>query len=162
MTDNQDIRWQQRFSNYNRALAKLREAVDKINLELDDEDLDDEEVEVSLSDLEKEGLIQRFNYSHELAWNVMKDYLEYQGNSNISGSRDATREAFRINLIENGETWMEMITSRNLTIHTYNEEIAEEVFQKIVLAYFPLFLDFQEKMETLRNGQQQDIFSNDQ
>lgn len=144
----QDIRWEQRFANFNKALAKLASAVK------------DQEPE-SLSELEKEGLIQRFEYTHELAWNVMKDYLAYQGNTMIGGSRDATREAFKINLIEDGETWMDMIKSRNQTTHTYNEETAEDIFQKIIHKYFALFIAFQRKMETFRDGSQQNIFSQD-
>jgi nucleotidyltransferase substrate binding protein (TIGR01987 family) len=150
----QDIRWHQRFSNYNRALDKLAEVVSKI-----DADNDDEDIFELLSDLEKEGLIQRFEYTHELAWNVMKDYAEYQGNTSIGGSRDATREAFSIGLIQNGEVWMDMIKSRNLTTHTYNEDTANGIFLKIIKDYFVNFEAFRSKMETLRSGGQQDIFS---
>lgn len=144
----QDIRWEQRFANYNRALSKLTDAVKNTAL-------------AQFSDLEKEGIIQRFEYTHELAWNVMKDYLEYQGNSSIGGSRDATREAFKINLLKDGEAWMDMIKSRNQTTHTYNEETAEEIFEKIVSNYYSFFVSFQQKMESLRSGSQADIFSQD-
>lgn len=122
-------------------------------------DEDDESVSASLSELEKEGFIQRFEYTHELAWNVMKDYVEYQGATDIGGSRDATREAFKIGLIVNGAVWMDMIKSRNLTTHTYNEDTAEDIFLKIVREYFSEFEAFGTKMEELRNGSQQDIFS---
>ena len=100
----QDIRWKQRFSNYQKAYAKLAEVVKNNTLE-------------QLTDLEKEGLIQRFEYTYELAWKVMKDYLEYQGITGITGSRDAIREAFQKELITNGENWMNMIKSRNQTTH---------------------------------------------
>jgi nucleotidyltransferase substrate binding protein (TIGR01987 family) len=125
-----DIRWEQRFSNYNKALKKLKEAVENIDIELEDEGLDNK-----LSELEKEGIIKRFEYTHELAWNVMKDYLKYQGETIIGGSRDATRGAFKINLINDGEVWMDMILSRNQTTYTYNEEIVQEIFIKIIRAY---------------------------
>ncbi len=105
----------------------------------------------------KEGLIRRFEYTHELAWNVMKDYAEYQGNSTVGGSRDATREALQIKIIESGEIWMDMILSRNKTTHTYNEAIANEIYTKIIEQYFPLFLDFKMTMEEKRSGEQQKI-----
>lgn len=130
----QDIRWEQRFANFNRAFDKLQKAVQTATKN-----------PKKLSELEKEGMIQRFEYTHELAWNVMKDYLLYQGYTEIGGSRDATREAFKINLIGDGEGWMDMIKSRNLTTHTYNEDTAEEIYQKIIRTYYPLFVLFQQK-----------------
>lgn len=151
-----DIRWHQRFANFNRAFAKLTEAVSLIDLTLNEDELDE-----SLSELEKEGVIQRFEYTHELAWNVMKDYLEYQGNSLIGGSRDATREAFKINLITDGETWMDMIKSRNQTTHTYNEETANQIFLEIVNVYYERFSAFQAVMENLRSRSHQDDFFNE-
>lgn len=150
----QDIRWHQRLTNYNKAMKKLDEAMASLDL-----GLNDNELEQSLSDLEQEGLIQRFEYTHELAWNVMKDYLEYQGNTSISGSRDAVRESFKGQLITEGETWMDMIKSRNETTHTYNEDTADAIFIKVVREYYPLFKDFQRKMEALRSGEEGDIFS---
>ena len=88
----------------------------------------------------------------------MKDYAEYQGNQTISGSRDATREAFKIGLIIDGDTWMDMLKSRNLTTHTYNEETAEQIHEKIMNHYHILFIDFAVKMESLRSGNQSTIF----
>lgn len=79
-----------------------------------------------LSDLEVQGLIQRFEFTHELAWNILKNYFEYQGNTAITGSRDATREAFSNSLVDDGEGWMEMIKNPNQSSHTYNEEVAGE------------------------------------
>ena len=112
----EDIRWEQRFSNFNKALLKLEESVNYINHNfLDKEDeLDEEDFGYIVDELIKEGLIQRFEYTHELAWNVMKDYFAYQGNPNITGSRDAIRESFNKSLIIDGEGWMEMITSRTV------------------------------------------------
>jgi nucleotidyltransferase substrate binding protein (TIGR01987 family) len=85
-----------------------------------------------LSDLEKQGVIQAFEFTHELAWNVMKDYFSWQGNPNITGSRDAIREAFNKGLITEGDGWMEMIKSRNQTSHTYNKLVANEIVEKIL------------------------------
>ncbi|MBL7803320.1 MAG: nucleotidyltransferase substrate binding protein [Saprospiraceae bacterium] len=136
--ENQDIRWRQRFDNYLKALAKLQAGMPEGMAGLS-----------HMSDLEKEGLIQRFEYTHELAWHVMKDYLEYQGIQNITGSRDAIREAFQAGLLEDGDNWMETIRSRNQTSHTYNEQVANEILEKIVTAYYTLFVNFREKMDTL-------------
>ena len=84
----------------------------------------------------------------------MKDYALFQGNSTIGGSRDATREAYKLQIIENADVWMDMIQSRNKTSHTYNVEIANEIFGKIIREYFQLFLDFQKTMEEKRSGEQ--------
>lgn len=103
-----------------------------------------------LNDLEKQGIIQAFEFTHELAWNVLKDYFEYQGNMAITGSRDASREAFQKGLIKNGTAWMEMIKSRNLTSHTYNKTIAEDIVKKIITLYFEEFKNFEVKMNSLK------------
>lgn len=131
-----DIRWEQRFHNFLKAFDLLQEAV--LLMEKND-----------LTELEGQGLIQRFEFTHELAWNVLKDYFEYQGNTLITGSRDATREAFNKGLISDGEGWMEMIKSRNLSSYTYNEEVANEIIHEIVNLYHPLFIDFKKKMLSL-------------
>jgi nucleotidyltransferase substrate binding protein (TIGR01987 family) len=143
---NNDIRWEQRFSNFKKALSKLKEVIKSETTE-------------TLSELEQEGLIQRFEYTHELAWNVMKDYFEYQGNSTITGSRDAIREAFNKKLITNGEMWMETIKSRNKTTHTYNEETAKSIVNDIINNYYQLFIDFEIHMEKIQNDNKKDIFS---
>ena len=104
----------------------------------------------ALNELEQQGLIQSFEYTYELSWNTIKDYFEFQGETGIYGSRDAYRLAFRRGLIEDGETWMEMIQSRILTSHTYNEEIAEKVGADIVNKYFPEFVTLKTKMESLK------------
>lgn len=133
--EDQDIRWKQRFSNFEKAFSKLSE-VTLLSKN-------------GLTDIEKEGLIQRFEFTHELAWNVMKDYLSYEGIQNIVGSRSAVREAFNKNLIENGQVWMDMIESRNKTSHTYIESILESEFKNITEIYFLEFIKFQERMKTL-------------
>ena len=142
---NQDIRWKQRFENYKKALVQLEEGV---NLSR----------EKPISKLEKQGIIKAFEYSYELAWNTMKDYLFFQGDGEIRGSRDAIRGAFKIELIENGEEWMGMIKSRNLTSHTYNEEVANEINSLVITKYLPLFLDFRDKMQILFNKNEEKLF----
>jgi nucleotidyltransferase substrate binding protein (TIGR01987 family) len=138
--EEQDIRWRQRFSNYIRALKKLTDAVEFIS--------ENHNIENTvLAEMSTEGLIQRFEYTHELAWNVMKDYAEYQGETSVGGSRDATREAFQLQLITDGDTWMEMIKSRNESSHTYNSEIADNILKKIITKYYPVFVTFKTVME---------------
>ena len=102
-----------------------------------------------IDELIKEGLIQRFEYTHELAWNVMKDYALFQGNSTIGGSRDATREAYKLQIIENADLWMDMIISRNQTSHNYNQEVSNEIFEKISNQYLPLFVGLKLVFEKL-------------
>lgn len=122
----EDIRWRQRFDNYLRAFATLRRAVELSR-------------QRSLSELEQQGLIQGFEFTHELAWNVLKDYLEEAGISGIIGSKGATREAFKNGLIPDGESWMDMIKSRNLSSHTYNQNIADELIANILARFYPAF-----------------------
>jgi nucleotidyltransferase substrate binding protein (TIGR01987 family) len=143
MMNDQDIRWQQRFNHFQKALLQLSRAVELSQ-------------QRPLSDIERQGLIKAFEYTHELAWNVMKDYFEYQGNASIMGSRDATREAFQRNVISDGEGWMEMIKSRNMTSHTYNEEIAVEISEKVMEVYFPLFQQFRSRVQQLIDGNAED------
>jgi nucleotidyltransferase substrate binding protein (TIGR01987 family) len=137
MSTKQDIRWLQRFSNFQKALAKLSKAVEIIEQKMDfDEEVDE---------LLEEGLIQRFEYTHELAWKVMKDYLEYQGITDIRGSRDAIRQALKVDII-NDARWMESIEDRNQTSHNYSDDTVARIYENIIMKYFPLFCHFEEKM----------------
>ena len=129
-----DIRWKQRFENYKKALSALKSAVALSN-------------ERNLSELEQQGLIQSFEFTHELSWKLLKDYLEYQGIAGIVGSRDAVRNAFNRGLISDAETWMEMIESRNLTSHTYDIETADGIAKKICGKYAKCFLSLEGEME---------------
>lgn len=137
---NPDIRWHQRLNNYNKAFDQLSLAVALAKSR-------------ELSELEKQGLVQAFEFTHELAWNVMKDYFYFQGNAEITGSRDAVRESFHKGLIENGEVWMEMIKSRNQTSHTYNHAIVEEITTRIIHDYHQAFQLFLNKMQELKNNE---------
>jgi len=132
--DNPGIRWQQRFASYQKALLQLQSAVELSQ-------------QRALSALEKQGVIQVFECTHELAWNLLKDFLQEQGNHNIKGSRDATREAFKVELIQDGEQWMAMIQSRNVSSHTYDERTAERLTDAIIHHYYPLFVALQTEME---------------
>ena len=121
------IRWIQRFDNYKKALLQL----DKTMVLLS---------ERPLSELEEQGVIHVFEYNYELAWNVLKDFYEYQGEQGIQGSRDAIRTAFRRGLIVDGDIWMKMIKSRSLTSHTYNEEVTKEILRDIIDNYYAQFV----------------------
>jgi len=132
----EDIRWKQRFDNYLRAYETLRRGVE-LSRQRD------------LSELEQQGLIQGFEFTHELAWNVLKDYLEDAGISGIIGSKGATREAFKNGLIQDGESWMEMIRARNLSSHTYNQETAEAVVTNILQRFYPAFEQMQSRFAAL-------------
>ncbi len=149
--DEQNVRWEQRFSNFQKAFAKLTEAVNLIQDRYYVEGEFDESTMSDSDDIIIEGLIQRFEYTHELAWNVMKDFIIERGNVKIYGSRDATREAFQLDLIREGEVWMEMIESRNKTLHTYNEEVANEIFLDILNSYFFAFKIFERTMRKIKN-----------
>ena len=138
MTNN--IRWHQRLSSFQKALDKLQQAATLSNKR-------------KLSDIETQGLIKAFEFTYELAWNVMRDFFYYQGTAQITGSRDAIRESFQKGLVDDGGTWMEMIKSRNQTSHTYNEEIAIEIAKKIVDQYLSLFIDFGRQMEKLKHNE---------
>ncbi len=153
----QDLRWKQCFNNYVKAFLKLEEAILKIKVEYQIKTDGSINKDSFLNYIIKEGLILRFEYTHELAWNVMKYFLVNTGNNNIFGSKDATREAFAAGLIKNGEVWMDMIKSRNKTSHTYNEETAVDIFMKIVHEYHQEFNQFKNRMEELENGEQQKL-----
>jgi len=146
----QDIRWLQRFSNYRKALVKLGKAVEIVSSELEqDQDIDE---------LLQEGLIQRYEYTHELAWNLMKDFAEYQGITGLIGSRDAIRQMLKLGLIED-ENWMRSIVDRNLTSHDYDEDTAKEIVNNIINIYYPLFLRY-EKVMLKKSGLEPELFPN--
>lgn len=102
-----------------------------------------------LSELEQQGLIQGFEFTHELAWNMLKDFLEAQGIAGLIGSRDAIRTAFKNGLLQEGETWMEMIKARNLSSHTYQLELANRLAAEILQRFYPAFVALEQKMQEL-------------
>ena len=136
MDNGQDIRWRQRFSNYQKALAQLANAVELSQRR-------------PLSELEQQGLVQAFEYTYEMAWNTMRDYLIYQGISDLVGSRDTIRESFSQGLIIDGEGWMDMLVDRNRSSHTYNLAVAETIVANILTRYFPLFLELKIRLQNL-------------
>jgi nucleotidyltransferase substrate binding protein (TIGR01987 family) len=123
---NSDIRWQQRFDNFDRAFVLLREVCDR--------GVD------SLSQLEKEGAIQRFEVAFELAWKTLKDYLEESGVVvNPVTPRNVIKEAFAAKLLEDAQVWIDMMLHRNLLSHTYDSTVFESVLRTVVERYFPAF-----------------------
>ena len=130
MNSNKDIRWIQRFQNFDRAFLLLRSALEEGGLE-------------QMSELEKEGLIQRFEYSYELAWKTMNDYLEEQGTIiNPVTPRNVIKEAFSAQIIADGQVWVDMMLHRNLLAHTYDFSKFKEVLDAVVERY----LDAQEQL----------------
>jgi len=127
-----DIRWKQRFDNFQRALRQLTLAMEL-------------KAQRPLSELEQQGLIQGFEFTHELAWNVLNDYLEMEGIQGLVGSRSTAREAFKRGLVRDGEVWMDMIEKRNLSSHTYNLTVAHVLATSIAERYYPAFCELQQR-----------------
>ena len=140
MAANPDVRWRQRLQSFRKAFDQLSNAAAIASHR-------------ELSALEQQGLIKAFEFTHELAWNTLKDFLESRGTVSLYGSRDATREGFAKGLIEDGETWMEMIQSRNRTSHTYNEDTANEIAEAILARYVQQFEKFLLKFTELQKQQ---------
>jgi len=138
-----DVRWRQRFDNFERALQVLERGVALAR-------------QRPLSELEQQGLIQGFEFTHELAWNLLKDYLQHQGIAGIIGSRDARdapRLAFQNALISDGEGWMAMIQARNQSSHTYNLEQAQAIARAVIDRYAPLFAALRDRFAALSQQQ---------
>ena len=133
--ENQDIRWKQRFEHFVNAFKQLRNAK-KITSERE------------FTELELQGVIQAFEVSQELSWKVMKDFLEEQGKTDLFGSKNAVREAFNFGLISDGDIWLDMIKSRNVTSHIYDENEVKVILETILNTYFPVFIAFEIKMKS--------------
>ncbi len=129
-----DIRWQQRYSNYCRALEQLETFFKP----------------PELNAREQQGLIKAFEYTFELAWNTLRDLLLSRGNEQLLGSRDTLKEAFRLGLIEDGEAWMLMIQDRNLTSHTYNRSTADAIAGHIGQSYLGCYRPLRASLEPLQ------------
>ncbi|MCF6092538.1 nucleotidyltransferase substrate binding protein [Microaerobacter geothermalis] len=126
----QDIRWKQRFNNYRKAFFQLTEFIEKD----------------ALNKFEIQGLIQCFEYTFELAWKTIKDYLEQEG-FEVKSPRAAIQTAFQSELVTDGHTWIDMLQKRNLMAHTYNEKFAEEAEQLIREKYYLVLKELYEKLE---------------
>jgi nucleotidyltransferase substrate binding protein (TIGR01987 family) len=141
---NEDTRWIQRFNSYKNALAALERGVAIA-------------AERPLTELEEQGLIQGFEFTHELAWNLLKDYLEAKGFTDIHGSRDTTRLAFQEGYLKDGEIWMDMIKSRNISSHTYNIDTAQSIADAIINTYIEEFRKLRDLMKGLEEGLRKDV-----
>jgi len=137
--ENKDVRWVQRFNNFTRTLEALQRAIEEYK-----NDEEDEVVRV--------GMIKFFEMTYELAWNTMKDYYEDQGETGIQGSKDAIKLAFGRGLITNEEDWFDMVNSRRLSVHTYDEKTADEVANDITQTYLQLFLQLQNRLQVEKLG----------
>lgn len=114
-----DIRWKQRFQNFEKAVHYLQESIEKPHP----------------TPLEKAGIIQIYEFTFELAWKTVKDYLE-EKNVEVRFPRDTIKEGFKYEVLDNGETWLDMLQKRNLMSHTYDETNAELAYSLIVNDYF--------------------------
>jgi len=141
-TQDQDIRWQQRFINFKKTFAQLERFM----------------AEEDLNELEAQGLIKAFEYTYELSWKTLQDLLKDKGYSDIIGPKPVIEQSFQDGYIRNGEAWMRMHNSRNLTSHTYNQDTADEIVEQIIDEYFGLFKELKETLEEERSGKQSELF----
>ncbi len=131
----EDIRWKQRFQNYKKALDRLIDAVTVLKTR-------------ELSYLEKQGFVQAFEFTFDLSWKVLKDFLLFQGNcEQLYGSRDSIKKAYSLGLISSGDIWLEMIKSRNLTSHIYDEKVIDEIIELVFSQYVDKFIELRERLE---------------
>ena len=133
MSDKKEIRWRQRFENYEKSYELLAKYVDQYEY----------------TELEQAGLIQIFETTFELSWKVMKDYLESEG-YDVDSPRGAIKKSFEIALIQEGDLWLQALSHRNITVHTYDKSKVEELVDIIKEDYFPMLESFYEKMEELK------------
>lgn len=133
-----DVRWQQRFTNFCRALEQLELFFEP----------------PALNAREQQGLVKAFEYTFELGWNSLRDLLRSRGNSAmLLGSRDAIREAFSTGLIDDGPVWMAMVNDRNLTSHVYNRSTAEAITANISDSYLPAFRNLRTRLQQLASDE---------
>jgi nucleotidyltransferase substrate binding protein (TIGR01987 family) len=142
-----DIRWIQRFNNFKKALAKLGQVADEKQV-------------AELSELEQEGLIQRFEYTYELAWKTLQDLLKYRGYQEITGPNPVLAQSFLDGLIADGEGWKLMNAARNVSSHTYDSDAAEDIAGNIISSYYELFRDLEKRLDQELYGKQLNLPEN--
>lgn len=133
MNDTKDVRWKQRFENFTKAYTSLLESDDALKQEPENSFI-------------KDSLIQRYEYTIELAWKTMKDYLEEQGFIDVSSPKKVVRKAFEEALIQDAPTWIAALNGRNITSHAYDETKANEIVKDISEQYILIFRDLYEQM----------------
>lgn len=129
MSPSDDTRWKQRFQNFEKVFLNLEKALSKS----------------SVSELERAGLIKLYELTFELAWKTLKDYLEDKAIP-VKYPRDTIKEAFKYELVEDGELWLEMLGNRNLMVHTYDESRAKLAHKLIADKYFKALKQVIEKL----------------
>ena len=129
MDNLKDIRWKQRFENFDKSYKLLNKYAKQ----------------PITNELERAGIIQFFEMTFELAWKVLKDYLEAQEYL-VKSPRETVKQAFQIGLIDNGHIWMDALSNRNLTTHTYDEELANKMTNEIITMYLPELDKMYEKL----------------
>lgn len=134
-TLNSDIRWLQRFVNFNKAFSQLERFMQ----------------EETLNEMEEQGLIKAFEYTYELSWKTLQDLLKDKGYTDVVGPKPVIEQSFQDGYIQDGKGWMRMHVSRNLTSHTYDEETAEEIIKNIRSEYFKLLKSLQNRLEEEKN-----------
>ena len=140
MEKHQHRHWVQYFNKYCKAFTKLKSAIITIT--------EFQNIKNDIDDLMMDGLIQRFEYTHELAWMVMKGYAEYQGYNSDCGLRETFCQSLQMGII-NDAAWMESIKTRDLISHYYDEEVGEVICHTIINKYYPLFVSFEKLMHSL-------------
>jgi len=134
-TPESDIRWQQRFINFNKAFSQLDRFMQ----------------EKSLNEMEEQGLIKAFEYTYELSWKTLQDLLKDKGYTDVVGPKPVIEQSFQDGYIVDGKGWMRMHVSRNLTSHTYDEKTAEEIVKSIRTEYFDLLKSLQTRLQEEKN-----------
>lgn len=140
-----DIRWKQRFTNFNKAFKQLEKFVDHD----------------SLNEMEEQGLIKAFEHTYELGWKTLQDLLKHKGYQNIIGPKPVIQQSFSDGFIQDGNGWVRMHKSRNLTSHTYDDKTADEIIEGIRTEYFALLKALHTKLEQEKSGGNNSIFEND-
>lgn len=147
---NEDIRWIQRFSNYRKALARLGEAVELA---------DDRE----LSDLEQQGLIQGFEFTFDLAWKTLQDYLRHHNRPNDNGGPNVIiAQAIEDGIIKGEEQWKAMKKSRDLTSHSYDGDTADDIAENIIELYYGMFIQLETRLQLEKINEEKNLFNQDE
>jgi len=132
----EDERWKERFENFCKAMMQLENALHQ----------------KKFSVLEKDGVIQRFEFTMELAWKTIQDILNSRGYPDVKGPKPVIKQAFRDGIIMDGQGWINMLDDRNKSSHLYDETIALEIFDKIQLQYFGLLTEFKNEITKQLNN----------
>ncbi len=137
MNDNIDIRWMQRFQNFENAFRYLQEMANR----------------ETYSEVDIDATIQRFEVTFELAWKVLQDYLEEEGYTEYRGPKKVLAKAFQDSILVDGETWMRMHEDRNILSHAYDHKTSREIFRRIISIYLPAIEAMYTKLKNERDSE---------